>query len=377
MYGFTLILTLVVVGGVIAYIGDRLGMNVGRKKLTLFGLRPKHTSILVTIVTGVLIAGASIGVLTIASQDVRTALFRMKQIQADLKELQNHFDEMRWQRDIALQELVQAEEEVKLQKSSLIANEKTIQEMTDYIDVLRQQADQLEQEVAELEESVQMMRENYALVSTAFWQIRSTDIAFSASEVILTTVLETGQGRAEVRAQLEEFMLEVDEVAYRRSARASEPGKYRAIFVHAGVLDFAVEDALLTKGNVIVRAVSESNTIPGVPVVVYLESFPDAMIFSQGTVLASREWSPDSGVEIDRVILQILNQANNRALEAGVALSREWGAAVLLPGDEFLNALYEAANINEPVNIKLVVANDTWRSKTPVELYLDLEPVSP
>jgi len=40
MYGFTLILTLVVVGGVIAYIGDRLGMNVGRKKLTLFGLRP-------------------------------------------------------------------------------------------------------------------------------------------------------------------------------------------------------------------------------------------------------------------------------------------------------------------------------------------------
>ena len=86
MYGFTLILTLVVVGGVIAYIGDRLGMNVGRKKLTLFGLRPKHTSILVTIVTGVLIAGASIGVLTIASQDVHTPLFRMKQIQADLKD---------------------------------------------------------------------------------------------------------------------------------------------------------------------------------------------------------------------------------------------------------------------------------------------------
>ena len=27
MYGFTLILTLVIVGGVIAYIGDRLGMR--------------------------------------------------------------------------------------------------------------------------------------------------------------------------------------------------------------------------------------------------------------------------------------------------------------------------------------------------------------
>ena len=66
MYGLTLVLTLAVVGGVIAYIGDRLGMSIGRKKLTLFGLRPKHTSILVTIVTGVFIASASIGVLTIA-----------------------------------------------------------------------------------------------------------------------------------------------------------------------------------------------------------------------------------------------------------------------------------------------------------------------
>ncbi len=370
MYGSILILTLVVVGGVIAYIGDRLGMNVGRKKLTLFGLRPKHTSMLVTIVTGVLIAGASIGVLAIASQDVRTALFRMKQIQADLQDLQSDFAEMRWQRDLAQEELLQAEEEVKLQKDSL-------SEMTAYIDVLSKEAGLLETEVAELEESVQMMRENYALVSTAFWQIRSADIAFNASEVILTTVLKHGLSREQIQAQLEDFMYQVDDVAYRRSARASEPGNYRAIFVHAGVLEFAAEDALLTNGDVIVRAVSESNTIPGVPVVVYLESYPDGMIFSKGTVLASSQWDPASGIEIDRVILQILKQANNRALDAGVSLSREWRDAVLLPGDDFLNALYAAPDIKEAVTIKLIVAKDTWRSNTPVELYLALETNSP
>ncbi len=165
MYGSILILTLVVVGGVIAYIGDRLGMNVGRKKLTLFGLRPKHTSMLVTIVTGVLIAGASIGgVLAIASQDVRTALFRMKQIQADLQDLQSDFAEMRWQRDLAQEELLQAEEEVKLQKDSL-------SEMTAYIDVLSKEAGLLETEVAELEESVQMMRETTRLFPPPFGRL--------------------------------------------------------------------------------------------------------------------------------------------------------------------------------------------------------------
>ena len=95
MYGFTLILTLAVVGGVIAYIGDRLGMNVGRKELGLFDLRPKHTSILVTIVTRVHIATGSFVVLSIASLDVRTALINMKEIQEELRGLQRDFAEMR------------------------------------------------------------------------------------------------------------------------------------------------------------------------------------------------------------------------------------------------------------------------------------------
>ena len=53
MYGVVLIFVLVITGGAIAFIGDRLGTKVGKKKMSIFGLRPRHTSILVTIVTGV------------------------------------------------------------------------------------------------------------------------------------------------------------------------------------------------------------------------------------------------------------------------------------------------------------------------------------
>ncbi|NLM95576.1 MAG: DUF3084 domain-containing protein, partial [Firmicutes bacterium] len=81
MYGMMLIMILAITGGVIAYLGDRIGMKVGRKRLTLFGLRPKHTSILITILTGVFIATATLVVLTFVSEDVRTALFHMKEIQ--------------------------------------------------------------------------------------------------------------------------------------------------------------------------------------------------------------------------------------------------------------------------------------------------------
>lgn len=365
LYGLTLILTLAVVGGAIAYIGDRLGMNVGRKKLTLFGLRPKHTSILVTIVTGVLIATASIGVLSIASQDVRTALFSMKEIQEELRGLQDDYEVMRGQRDTAQMELQEAEEKLTVAEQS-------------YAQIIAELAEaestvlSLQAEAVLLEARTQELRDSYDLVETAFGQIRGADIAFNASEVILTTVIRKGLGRAEVRATLEHFMKEVDEVAYRRSARDPESDSYRAIYLPPGVLDFAVEDVLLAPGDVIVRAVSEGNTIPGVPVRVYLENFPDQMVFSRGTVLASSTWDPASGVEIDLVILQILSQANNAALNAGVAISRERGAAVLLPGDEFFDAIIASREIEKPVQIRLVVAKDSWRSTSPVELYVDI-----
>lgn len=85
MYGLGLVLMLVVLGGLIAFIGDRIGMKIGKKRLSIFGLRPKYTSILITIITGIVVAGTSVLVMSIVSQDVRTALFRMHEIQADRK----------------------------------------------------------------------------------------------------------------------------------------------------------------------------------------------------------------------------------------------------------------------------------------------------
>lgn len=351
MHGFVLVLTLAVVGGAIAYIGDQLGMNVGRKKLTLFGLRPKHTSVLVTIVTGVAIATASIGILTIASQDVRIALFKMKEIQTELAGLQTDYEK--------------AQQEVQRQRKAIAENE-------DNIASLEAEAFALQGDIDELQGDFDELVGYYFQISTAFGQIREANIAFHASEVISSTVVKEGLSRAKVRSSLEEFIQEVDEVAYRRSARAQESGPYRAIDLHPAALDFAVEDVLLSKGDVVVRAVSESNTIPGVPVVVYLENYTDEMVFSKDTVLARSSWDPRGGVEIDRVILQILAQANSMVLDAGMALSEDRGAAVLLPGDAFFEVIFASRNLKDPVEIQLVVAEDTCRSHTPVQVYLKI-----
>ena len=84
MYGLTLVLMLIVVGGVIAFVGDRIGMKVGRRRLSIFGLRPRHTSMIITVITGIVVSTTSLVVMSIVSKDVRTALFNMHEIQAAL-----------------------------------------------------------------------------------------------------------------------------------------------------------------------------------------------------------------------------------------------------------------------------------------------------
>ncbi|MDB5027303.1 MAG: hypothetical protein JWO66_992 [Candidatus Eremiobacteraeota bacterium] len=86
--GVAIVLLITGVAGVIAYIGDRVGHQVGRKRLTLFGLRPKYTSTIVAVATGMLIALSVTLVALVGSQQVRTAFFRLGQINARINDLQ-------------------------------------------------------------------------------------------------------------------------------------------------------------------------------------------------------------------------------------------------------------------------------------------------
>ena len=88
MSGVIVVLLIIVIAGAIAYVGDRVGHQVGRKRLTLFGLRPKYTSTIVAVGTGMLIALiVTLGALA-ASNYVRTAFFRLGSLTSRINALQ-------------------------------------------------------------------------------------------------------------------------------------------------------------------------------------------------------------------------------------------------------------------------------------------------
>lgn len=86
--GIGLLFFIAVVAGGIAYVGDRVGHQVGRKRLTLFGIRPRYTSTIVAVTTGMVIALVVTLAAILASQQVKTAFFRLNSINAEIERLQ-------------------------------------------------------------------------------------------------------------------------------------------------------------------------------------------------------------------------------------------------------------------------------------------------
>lgn len=78
--GVFLIPVLIVLSGAIALVGNAVGRNIGRQRLTLFGLRPRYTAQLITVLTGMLITITTLMVVLLVSREARVALFRLNEV---------------------------------------------------------------------------------------------------------------------------------------------------------------------------------------------------------------------------------------------------------------------------------------------------------
>ena len=86
MSGWLLILSLLILGGILSTLGDRLGSRVGKARLSLFNMRPRRTAVVITVLTGSLISALSLGLMLLVSRQLRVGLFELDTLQARLKD---------------------------------------------------------------------------------------------------------------------------------------------------------------------------------------------------------------------------------------------------------------------------------------------------
>src|SRR4028119_1824004 len=104
--GYILIAAILLLGGVIATLGDRIGTKVGKARLSLFNLRPRKTATVVTIITGSLISASTLGILFATSDSLRKGIFELDNIQKRLRIARGEIDIINAQKSQVESELV-------------------------------------------------------------------------------------------------------------------------------------------------------------------------------------------------------------------------------------------------------------------------------
>ena len=105
---YILIVAVLVMGGVLATLGDRIGTRVGKARLSLFKLRPRNTATVVTIITGSLISASTLGILFGLSESLRDGVFQLDDILKKLRQARREIEMVNQQKTQGEKELAAA-----------------------------------------------------------------------------------------------------------------------------------------------------------------------------------------------------------------------------------------------------------------------------
>ena len=365
MNGIYLIVVMVIVGGIIAFVGDKLGTKIGKKRLSMFGLRPRHTSMIVTVVTGSLITGLSIGTMAFISQDVRTALFGMEELNAAMASTKKTLDEVTDElfrvndeykkSDAALnaskeeisalkseqEELLAESEELKLGNEQLAAEKEELtaqnenlennnKQLTEFNLTLTADNEKLSADKVELEEHTKNLREGLIAM-------REGDIAFRAGEILSAGVLQGGQSIEETTDDINRL---IDTASRNIAERFGEEVGKSSVWIYQPEVHDIIEKISSSNQEVILRVTAAGNLVRGEPVRTRLNIFPNNKIYNKGDFVFAGNYEVTVDDDAERIVREFLAGVNHAAVEKGILPDPITGTI----GAMDANQLYEIAD---------------------------------
>ena len=326
MVGIRLIIIMAVVGGFIAYLADKMGSKIGKKKMSIFGLRPKHTSILLTVTSGTIIAVLTIGVVAVSSQSARTALFGMEKLQRELKLLNAEKEDA----TLALNEAKGKVEEQNKKIGELDARMQESMRENDAMEAklaevnsmysraqealasLTESKEQLTSEIEELEKTTAALRKGII-------NMREGQVYYRAGEVVYAGVMRGGLKHDANVAQVNWLLQNANEVALERLGMQQKDQPLQAIWLSRSAVNNAVNALDKSKGNLFFRVRTVANIIVGELAVCEIEMFENQFIYPDGTLIYSADFDMNDGsTSHDNLLMGFLTQINHQAVEAGV-----------------------------------------------------------
>ena len=339
MFGIRLIFLLAVLGGVIAFIADKLGSKIGKKKLRIFGLRPHDTSVLLTVLSGVLISLFSMGILAVSSESARTALFGMEKLQKELQQLNTEKGTVEEEYNKAMASLQEKNEaiagldlKIKESNAAQAAAEKSLQQANENLSAVRGQyqetqgalvtarsevqslteaRDKLNAEIEGLKQETKDLQQGLAVM-------RGGQMMYRSGEIVFAGVLQGGLPEEENMKQIN-WMLDGANTAAMNRIGLDSSSKAEMVWLTRDEVERLKDLLGKAKGNVLVRVRSVANTVIGQPVLCGMEVIPNRVIFKDGKKIHEKVIDlADKTTNADQALMTFLQEINERSVKEGV-----------------------------------------------------------
>ncbi|MDD2623373.1 MAG: DUF3084 domain-containing protein [Candidatus Ozemobacteraceae bacterium] len=317
----TYIIVLMLVSGAIAYVGDAIGTAVGKKRLSVFGLRPRWTALVVAVATGFLITLFTLTVSAVLSEDVRIALFSLDKIREETEELRKNLDEI----------------QLEVSRLSSLKNG-------------------LESEKRILQEDVEALAYQVRIKETE-------SVVFRKGEPLSLTLIKSGNKPKEVMKELTTFIISLSEKVRRRNIKVKDEIYF--FTENREHLNSMAEIIANAPQDMVVGAVADENLNAGEELGnVRFMVLPNNLIFKKNQEIASLEI--DGTIEreaIARTLQNFMEALNHEVVGLGMIsnpLTGQFGTMSYKSMISFYDMVNRIKTMDRLVKITAFVGEDTY-----------------
>lgn len=346
-----LIAAILLLGGLLAALGDYLGTKVGKARLRIFKLRPRQTATLVTIFTGTLIAASTLGILFATSESLRKGIFR-------LDEYLNRLQDARKELAKAVQDKEKVEQELELAQQRLNETNQKFQATQEALENLSQKLETLNQNLSNLRQERQKLLDERQILEQ---QIIERDEKLAQQQEKLQA---TGNRLEDLEKQRDTLQNEIDEQD-QKIAELDEIIQTRdevLQFQEKQVRELEAETTRLRKQ---IQALEQ-----------YYQNYQALrqgnVALIKGQVLAFEVVQIENPNQTEKVIKSILQKANLKAIEATQPGNDHFEQQVVLITKSQVERLKKVLDNGEEYVVQIVTAGNYLSGEKKIRVFADV-----
>ncbi|MEI6829893.1 MAG: DUF3084 domain-containing protein [Synechococcaceae cyanobacterium ELA445] len=306
MSGWLLILALLVLGGLLSTLGDRLGSRVGKARLSLFNLRPRDTAVLITVLTGSLISAMSLGLMLLVSERLRVGLFQLDQLERKLRDSRSALERSQAEIQRAQLASLRAEQGLHQAQSQLASAERRAQKLRAELQPLQQQRLTLERqrdllsrdiqtkdadirrteaELAKVNERIQQGAKELRRLETKLIDLRRGDVVISSGQPLATAKINL-ETPSQATTVIEALLQQANLLAYQRVLPGQAANRQILLVPRSEIT--RLQGVIVKPGSWVVSIISAANVLRGErQVLAFPDVRPNRQVIRRGEVMAS------------------------------------------------------------------------------------------